>query len=64
MPVAQAVPVGQLALVMQPFAVGVMEPVIIGHGINPAGQEAPLGQLTLVTQLAAVGHAELVMQAL
>jgi hypothetical protein len=64
MPVAQVVPVGQLALVTQPFAVGVMEPVIVGYGITPGGQYPPLGQLMLVVQLEAVGHAELVMQTL
>lgn len=64
MPVAHAAPVGQHALVMQPFAVGVMEPVIIGPGITPGGQDVPLGQLILVAQLAAVGQTELVMQTL
>ncbi len=60
----QVAPVGQLVLVIQPFAVGVPAPVIIWQQPSTVGHDAPLGQLPLVTQAIAVGQAELVTQPL
>ena len=60
----QVAPVGQLVLVMQPFAVGMPAPVTIWQQPSTVGQDAPLGQLPLVTQAIAVGHAGPVIQPL
>ncbi len=54
-------PVGHAAKVMQPFTVGIPDPVI-WQQLDAVGQGGPLVQSLLVAQLAAVGHVEPVMQ--